>query len=108
MNQNQLEILDHVLHRATQGMYCGDSPDMQELVRLGYMASAGRVAWCPDEYFRITAAGRLAWREWRDAQPKPPPISRRKQRAKRRYQDWLDSWAGDCGISFGRWLREHA
>jgi len=106
MNQNQLAILDHVLHRAPQGIYCGDSADMQALVRLGYMASAGRVAWCPDEYFRITASGRRAWQESVDARPKPPPVSRRKERSRRRYRDWLSSGAADCGISFGQWLRE--
>ena len=104
MNQNQLDILDHTIHRAPQGVYCGDSPDMQELVRLGCMASAGKVAWCPDEYFRITAAGRQAWQEWKAEQPQPPRISRRKAGAKQRYSNWLDSGAADCGISFGKWL----
>ena len=105
LTENQLGILDHTMHRASvPGLFCGDSPDMQELVRLGYMASAGRVSWVPDEYFRVTAAGRNAWQARKDAQPKPPPVSRRKARSKHRYQRWLDSGAADCGISFGKWL----
>ena len=42
---------------------------MQELVAAGLMRSLGKVAWCQDEYFTITAAGREAMREWRAAQP---------------------------------------
>lgn len=62
MNKEQLAILDHTAHRAAGGRYCGDSPDMQELVAAGLMASCGKVAWCPDEYFRMTTAGREALR----------------------------------------------
>lgn len=36
---------------------------MNALVALGMMESAGRVAWCPDEYFRITGKGRTALRQ---------------------------------------------
>ena len=52
-----LEILRHTRHRAAGGLYCGDSPEMQSLVRMGYMVSAGKKAFCPDEYFRITSRG---------------------------------------------------
>jgi len=104
MSESQLAILGHTIRRAPQGVYCGDSIDMQELVRLGYMVSAGNVAWCPDEYFRITTAGKQAWQAWKASQPQPPRISRRKARAKQRYSNWLDSGAADCGISFGKWL----
>lgn len=62
MTEQQLEIFDHTVQRAARGLFCGDSPAMQELVAAGLMESAGRVAWCPDEYFRITPAGREAWR----------------------------------------------
>lgn len=102
LSQEQREILDHTLHLASRGLFCGDSPAMQELVAAGWMASAGRVSWCPDEYFRITAAGREAWRA---AQPEPPKISRHKQRSRIRYEAWLRS---DGEISFGEWLRRGA
>ena len=58
-----LAILDHTLNRAAGGRYCGGSPEMDELVQSGLMKSSGKVAWCPDEYFRITELGRMALRE---------------------------------------------
>ena len=58
LTKNQLDILDHTLHRAPQGRYCGDEPDMQKLVKLGLMASVGFAGWCKDEYFIITGKGR--------------------------------------------------
>ncbi len=58
LTRDHLAILDHTEHRAARGLYCGDSPEIQELVRRGLMASAGRKSFVPDEYFRITAAGR--------------------------------------------------
>jgi hypothetical protein len=97
-----LAILDHTVQRAARGLFCGDSPAMQDLVAAGLMESAGRVAWCPDEYFRITAAGRQAWGA---AQPERPKISRRKQRSRGRYEAWLRA---DSGMSFGDWLRGRA
>jgi len=57
------EILDHTINRASKGLFCGDSPAMQELVEAGLMESAGRAGWCPDEFFRITPAGREAHRQ---------------------------------------------
>jgi len=63
MNREQLAILDHTAHRAAGGFYCGDSPDMQELVKDGLMVSAGRKSFVPDEYFRMTGKGREAMRE---------------------------------------------
>jgi len=63
LNREQLDILDHTEHRAAYGLFCGDSPDMQELVKDGLMVSAGRKSFVPDEYFRITGKGRGALRE---------------------------------------------
>jgi len=57
MTKEQFEILDHTVHRAAHRMFCGSSPAMQELVELGYMKSAGRKSFVPDEYFTITIAG---------------------------------------------------
>ena len=53
----QLEILKHTNRN---GRFCGDSRDMQALVAKGLMRSLGKAAWCPDEYFQITGAGREA------------------------------------------------
>ena len=60
MNRQQVEILDHTESRAANGLFCGDSCDMQALVTAGLMVSAGRKSFVPDEYFRITGAGRKA------------------------------------------------
>ena len=60
ITNNQREILKHTACRAAGGLYCGDSNDMQELVRLGLMKSAGEKSFVPDEYFRMTALGRKA------------------------------------------------
>ena len=63
LNREQIAILDHTEHRAARGLYCGGGKDMDALVALGLMESAGRAAWCPDEYFRITGKGRTALRQ---------------------------------------------
>ncbi len=60
MNREQVAILDHTLHRAAMGVYCGDSPDMQALVGMGFMERAGRKKSVPDDFFRITSEGRKA------------------------------------------------
>jgi hypothetical protein len=52
------DILDHTINRAAGGRYCGTSPVMLELCEAGLMKSAGRVQWCPDEYFTVTSYGR--------------------------------------------------
>ena len=57
LTPKQFDILHHTMHRAARRCYCGDSSDMQALVSRGLMKSLGKVAWCPDEYFTVTAAG---------------------------------------------------
>ncbi len=60
LSREQREILDHTVHRAAQGLFCGDSPDMRSLVAAGLMEEAGRKSFVPDTYFRITCKGREA------------------------------------------------
>jgi hypothetical protein len=60
LNKEQIAILYHTTHRAAGGFYCGDSPDMRELMAEGLMVSVGRKSFVPDEYFRITNKGRKA------------------------------------------------
>jgi len=59
ITNSQLEILHHTAKRAAQGLYCGDSPDMQELVNQGLMESAGFKGFCPDEFFKLTKLGEV-------------------------------------------------
>lgn len=58
LTQEHIDIMDHTLKRAAGGLYCGDSPLMQELVYQGLMEYAGRKSFVPDPYFRLTAKGR--------------------------------------------------
>lgn len=60
--------MDHTANRTANGLYCGDSPDMQELVAAGLMVSVGRKSFVPDEYFKLTAAGYEALKN----RPAPP------------------------------------
>ncbi len=70
LTANQYDILDHTALRAANGFFCGDSEDMQILVGLGLMRSAGTKPSVPDEYFSITPLGKQARRD------KPPaPVS---------------------------------
>lgn len=63
LTREQREILYHAANRAVGGYYCGGGKDMDNLVAAGLMVSAGRKSFVPDEYFRITSAGRAALRE---------------------------------------------
>lgn len=63
LTSEHMEIMDHTIRRAANVFYCGSSPAMKELVAAGLMVSVGKTSWCPDEYFRITADGRKAFRE---------------------------------------------
>ena len=50
----QMAILKHT-RTNNSGFFCGGSPDMQRLVELKLMESAGRRIFWPDEYFRLTS-----------------------------------------------------
>jgi hypothetical protein len=58
LTAEQVDILSHTVHGAAGGFYCGGGKEMDELVRLGLMKSAGFKSFVPEEYFTITAAGR--------------------------------------------------
>lgn len=58
LTQNQKDILNHTATRTANRLYCGDSPDMQILVKKGLMQYAGKTAFCPDKYFRLTPRGK--------------------------------------------------
>jgi hypothetical protein len=47
-------IIQHTLHRAAGGRYCGDSKEMQDLVHIGVMEPLGRIFFVPEEYFKLT------------------------------------------------------
>ena len=99
LTTNQKEILDHTAYRAVGNLYCGDSEDMQELVRLGLMESAGKKSFVPDEYFKITALGRKALKGHR-----PRNQKRRfdvEQDEQHRYQVEVDREAAALDVLVG-------
>jgi hypothetical protein len=58
LSREQRDILDHTLHRAPQGMYCGGGKEMEALVEMGLMVCVGRKSFVPEPYYRITQKGR--------------------------------------------------
>lgn len=52
------EEMDVLRHTIRNRRYCGETPVVRSLVEKGLMTSCGRVSWCPDEYFAVTAKGR--------------------------------------------------
>lgn len=72
LSKKHYEILNHTEFNAAGGRYCGDSPEMQELVAAGLMRSLGKVSWCPDEYFQITKEGRAKLGEHNRAKTQAP------------------------------------
>ncbi len=63
ITNSQREIMVHTAERAAYGRFCGDSEDMQVLVRLGFMHPIGKTGFCPDEYFCLTRKGRESMQE---------------------------------------------
>lgn len=58
LTKTQIDILDHTRNRAANNLFCGDSADMQCLIRMGLMYNAGIKSFCPDEFFALTEKGR--------------------------------------------------
>jgi hypothetical protein len=57
LNKNQIEILLHTKLRATDGLFCGGSKDMDDLVEQGLMEFKGKKAFVPDKYYALTIQG---------------------------------------------------
>ena len=62
LTEEQISIMDHTVHRAAGGRYCGGGKDMDRLVELGYMQYIGTPAWADDPFYSITSKGREALR----------------------------------------------
>lgn len=54
-----IEIMKHTRDGAANGLFCGDSEEMRELVEAGLMEYTGRLAWVPDKYFKLTKKGQF-------------------------------------------------
>lgn len=112
LTSRQLEILQHSLGVDQYGQgkmyrnhFCAGGEDEQiclQLVEMGFMH-----VWHPNESplpycnCAVTDAGKRAMIE---ASPKPPKLTP----SQRRYRAFMDSGAGDCGYTFGEWLKRGA
>lgn len=57
-----------------------------------------------DDLFLVTEAGR----QWMTQNSPPAPPAPKLTRSQRRYRNWIDSGAADCGVSFGEFIRRPA
>lgn len=79
-----------------------DHPACMKACALGLMTRRdGSPLTGGDDLFLVTEAGR----QWMAQNSPPPPKLTRSQR---RYRNWLDSGAADCGLSFGEFIRRPA
>lgn len=108
MSPEQLHILQHALGvdkygqgKAYRDYYCvgldnaAPLADLRALVAQGWMREGHTINEGRDQYFYVTQLGLSAMKAH---SPKPPKISRSRQR----YLEYLHS---DCGMSFGEFLK---
>ena len=63
LTPEHIEILKHT---EKNGLFCGDSPEMQDLCKLKMMEFAGRKTYVPDPYYRLMADGRSVLADLRE------------------------------------------
>lgn len=56
-SNEHLGILRHTSRVSANGLFCGNSKEMEELCKEGLMKSAGKKLFVPEEYFAITRKG---------------------------------------------------
>lgn len=64
LNNEHTAIIEHTIKN---GLFCGDSKEMNELCEAGLMEYAGRKSFVPDPYYRVTEKGKDAIRQQRAA-----------------------------------------
>lgn len=102
---NSKERIEIMLHTSNNGRYVSDhNHDMAYLVETGLLKDYGPQSLAAGAHYYVTTPkGRQAISDWSASQPKPPPISKRKQRAKERFNYWLNG--PSCNWKFGQWLK---
>ena len=55
-----IEHIEILKHTEKNGLFCGDSKEMQDLLGLKMMEYAGRKSFVPDPYFRLMNDGKTA------------------------------------------------
>lgn len=108
MTKEQIHILQHSLGVDKHGrgqMYRNfyytyeAEPVCESLVALGYMEIRRRTALYPGFNYSVTDAGKIAMLT---ESPKPPKLTA----SQKRYREFHDSGASDCGYSFGEWPKD--
>lgn len=90
---------DVLAHTASNGRYVTDEAAVIEMGKAGLLQDHGPQNLAAGmHYLTMTHLGRMMLMQWRDAQPKPKPLTK----AQLRYRDFLDV---DCGLTFIEWLR---
>jgi len=102
LSNKQIDIL---LHTSSNGRFVGDhDADMETLVSVGALRDYGPQTLADGAHYYVTTpTGRQILNEWHAAQPKPPVLPKRKQRAKERFDYWLNG--PSINWSFGEWLK---
>lgn len=113
MTLKQLQIMQHALgadqycrrprdsrNHFVTNPECDDGQVCESLVSLGLMLSHGQQGELTGgmTLYRVTDYGINAMLK---ESPSPPKLTR----SQRRYQDWLDSGASDCGVTFGEFIK---
>jgi hypothetical protein len=62
LTHKHIEILSHA---KKNGLFCGDSKEMQDLCELKMMEFAGRKSFVPDPYFKLAPDGESALEDLR-------------------------------------------
>lgn len=98
---------DILAHTNNAGRYVSDLDDtLQSLISCGFLKDCGPQKLAGGmHYMEITMSGLFALYEWRDTQPKPKELPKRKQRARERYRRFL-SCADATGCSFRAFLTD--
>lgn len=63
LTKEHIEILKHT---EKNGLFCGDSKEMQELCDYKMMEFAGRKSFVPDPYFKLMKDGKSALEDLRE------------------------------------------
>lgn len=63
LTKEHIEILKHT---EKNGLFCGDSKEMQELCEYKMMEFAGRKSFVPDPYFKLMEDGKSALEDLRE------------------------------------------
>lgn len=57
LSNEHLGILRYTSRVSANGLFCGNSKEMEELCKEGLMESVGKKSFVPEEYFAITRKG---------------------------------------------------